>query len=134
MDREDARFVARALKCRISGDRTELERLAASSLLPLSAIAAAIDRRNTGENYWPAAETAADQLMRICRYGGNLVDQLLDQDSIEQLEQFCASMDKLADEPPVPVNRQQRRELAAIDGRRNCLAMVGSKRLIGFNS
>lgn len=72
MDRDDARLVANALECRIAGERVELERLAASSLMQLSTIAAKIRRLNTDN--WPPAIVAAAELMEICRRGAKICD------------------------------------------------------------
>lgn len=123
MDREDARFVANALDCRISGARGELEQLAASSLMVLSAIAATITKRNSGLEPWSAATVAAEELMEICRKGGNVVDQPLDLARKAELKEFVASMRRLAGETQAPRNRAERRAAAKI-------LLPRSKRLI----
>jgi hypothetical protein len=108
VDRDDARFVADALASRIAGDRGELERLAASSLMQLSTLATRI--KQIGGD-WPPAIVAAAELMQICRYGGGLCDS----DPPILLQQFVDSMRKLAEEPPTaaPRNRAERRQAAA---------------------
>lgn len=120
MDRDDARFVADALASRIAGDRGELERLAASSLMQISTLATRI--KQIGGD-WPPAIVAAAELMAICRYGGGLCDQ----DPPILLQQFVDSMRKVAEEPPraVPRNRAERRaqtkqlpRAARVQGRR----------------
>jgi hypothetical protein len=108
MDRDDARFVADALACRIAGDREGLERLAASSLMRLSALATRIRALAAG---WPPALLAAAELMDICRYAGKLVDR---DEPHPTLQNFVDKMRALADEPPAPPrNRAERRARAA---------------------
>lgn len=111
MNREDARFIASALESRISGDRAELERLAASSLMQLSAIATAIDKQNREQ--WDPATWASDEIMAIARNGGAVVDSEMSERRVEGLRQFVEMMRKLADEPARPLNRAERRAAAA---------------------
>jgi hypothetical protein len=93
VDRDDARFVADALASRIAGDRGELERLAASSLMQLSTLATRI--KQIGGD-WPPAIVAAAELMADLP----LRRRLCDSDPPVLLQQFVDSMRKLAEEPP----------------------------------
>lgn len=107
MDREDARLVARVLKCRVDGSRVELEQLAASSLMQLSTCATLIANMNIIDP-WAPATAAATEIMAIVRLGGAALDQPRGLDHLDHLAQFAASMEKLAGEAPA-VNRAQRR-------------------------
>jgi hypothetical protein len=125
MDRDDARFVAEALACRIAGDREGLERLAASSLMRISALATRI--RALADD-WPPAHYGAAELMAICRRGGRLCDEPLD----PNLQIFVDKMLELAAEPAraVPRNRGERRAQAKLQLPRS--ARVG--RIVGVPS
>lgn len=78
--------------------------------MQLSAAATAIRKRNT--DAWPPATKAALELMAICRCGGGICDDEADPD----LQTFVDLLRQLAAEPPapVPVNRFERRRLAAL--------------------
>jgi hypothetical protein len=107
MDRDDARFVADALTSRIAGDRAELDRLAASSLMRLSALAGVIRK---GAGGWSPAYLGAAELMAICRRAGRLCDDPADPD----LQKLVDSLRKLVDEPAIaPRNRAARRRIVA---------------------
>jgi hypothetical protein len=107
MDRDDARFVADALACRIAGDREELDRLAASSLMRLSTLAAVIRK---GAAAWRPALVGASELMQICKRGANVVDVEPD----PELQKLVDSLRRIADEPPAAVpNRAARRRTVA---------------------
>lgn len=107
MDRDDAAFVANALDSRISNERAELERLAASSLMRLSACATSI-ARNAAD--WPPAKVAAREIMAICRHGGAVCDQEPD----PALKIVVDKLRELAAEPVVAANRHGRRQLSSI--------------------
>lgn len=115
MDRDDARFCADALASRIAGDREEIERLAASSLMRLSTIATRV-RKLAGN--WPPALYAAAELMDICRRGGAICDRPSD----PRLQVFVDKMLELAAEPPrqvsaEPRNRAERRARISVVSR-----------------
>lgn len=105
MDREDAAFAVDVLERRISGDRGELDAVAASSLMRLSAIAAHIRHK---ANAWPPALAAAAELMAIARLGGAVLEHAI----APEIEPFLEAMRKLVDEAP-KANRQLRRERAS---------------------
>jgi hypothetical protein len=106
MDRDDARFVAAALASRIAGDREELDRLAASSLIDLSTCATVLRKRAAA---WRPALVGAAELMEICRRGGGVCDNPADDDLQKLVDSLC----DLIAAPPAPSNRADRRARAA---------------------
>jgi len=101
MDRDDARFVAHALASRIAGDRDEIDRLAASSLMRISALATRI--RALADGWEPALYSAAE-LMAICRRGAGLCDE----PAAPSLQVFVDKMLELAAEAALPRSRAPR--------------------------
>jgi hypothetical protein len=106
MDRDDARFVASALASRIAGDREELDRLRASSLTELSALATVLRKRAAG---WQPALYGAAELMAIARLGGAICDYPL----APVLQKLVDSLCDLLAEPPAKPNRAERRARAS---------------------
>lgn len=112
MDRDDARFVIGALESRLAGDRAELDRLAASSLVRLYAAAAkikqVIGRADPLDPIGHSAHLCALELEAICRGGGAAVDGIVD----PTLNIFVDKLRELAAEPVRPIlprNRFERR-------------------------
>ncbi len=109
MDRDDARLVARLLACRISGDREQLNALAASSLMQISICATVIRKNNSGDAWGPATRASAE-LMAIGRSAGDVCDEPLGVVELDELQTFADCMSKLAGETaPRELNRAERR-------------------------
>jgi hypothetical protein len=121
MDREDARFVAGALRSLISGDEADLDRLAASSLLRLSACVGTIERLNRpapGEKAggWPPAAAASRALQAIIQ-GGAAKALDLPAAIAEDLARFADMCETTAAETR-PANREERRRNASVNDKR----------------
>lgn len=122
MDRDDARFVVAALESRIAGDRAELERLAASSLLRLTAAAVRLKMLANscapGDDLASAANLAALELETIAYTGGEAAAG----EPSPTLQIFVDKLRELADEPERPTaprNRAERRRAVAALPRRD---------------
>lgn len=134
MDRDDARFVVKALESRIAGDRDALAHLSASSLVHLTAAALRLKQIASmsppGEKIAQAAHLAALELETIAYEGAAAADA----DAHPDLQIFVDKLRELADEPLRPIaprNREERRRAAAIQlprrerviGRRSALSL-----------
>jgi hypothetical protein len=127
MDREDARFVAGALRSLISGDAAEIDRLAASSLLRLSACVGTIERLNAAPPKDPRAQAGSEALQAIIQGGAEKALEL-PASIAELLEGFAQMLEDTADQTRPP-NRAERRA----NGSRNTKRAASMSKLIGFD-